>query len=441
MSDKKVKSKFKQGGAGKQRFKAPRGMHDVLPQDQPHWERIAAVASEMARLYNFGKLDTPVLEFAELFRKTEGEESDVASKEMYILKTKGGDTMALRPEFTPPKARAYLEHSLSRLGQPQKLWSMGPLFRHDRPQLGRLRQFTQIDFDILGGVNDPIYDAEVILLLSRIISTIKIEEAILHINSIGCRICRPIYEKQLAEFYGSRKRSLCEDCLRRLETQPLRLLDCKNEKCGEIRGNAPNFLDKICVTCSAHFKEVLGCLDELEIPYRLNHQLVRGFDYYNRTVFEFLVEGKGSEVGSIGGGGRYDYLMELLGGHLTPAVGGSLGVERLIWVMKAQETKLPPRSSRRVFVMHAGETAKRKALKLIAALVADGIPVSESLARDSLKAQLKTADKEETGLALILGQKEIHEGTIIVRDMRKGLQDNVKIDRIVEEIRKRWREK
>lgn len=441
MTDKKIKFKSKQSEAGKQRFRAPRGMHDVLPQDQPYWEKISVLVGEIARLYNFGRLDTPILEQADLFRKTEGEESDVAAKEMYTLKTKGGDILALRPEFTPPKARAYLEHGLSRLGQPQKIWSMGPLFRHDRPQLGRLRQFTQIDFDVLGGVNDPIYDAEVILALYKIISGLKIDGVIVHINSIGCRICRPLYEKQLLEFYQSRKRNLCEDCVRRLEGKPLRLLDCKNEKCAELRADAPNFLDKICATCSAHFKEVLSYLDEVGVPYRLDHQLVRGFDYYSRTVFEFLAEGAGSEAGSLCGGGRYDYLMEMLGGHLTPAVGGSCGVERLILVMQARDVKLPPRSSKRVFIMHAGEAAKKKALKLITELTAEGIPISESLARDSLKAQLKAAGKEEVGLALILGQKEIHEGTVIIRDMRKGLQDSTKLDRIVEEIHKRWREK
>lgn len=421
-------------------FRAPRGMKDVLPQEQPYWEKIESAIKDAAKFYNFSKIDTPVLEFADLFKRTSGEESDVVAKEMYIIKTKGEDVLALRPEFTAPKARAYMEHSLSRIGQPQKLWNIGPVFRHDRPQLGRFRQFTQADFDILGGVNDPICDAQIILILHGILKELKIGETILKVNSIGCRVCRPIYLKQLVGFYGNRKKQLCENCAKRLETNPLRLLDCKNDGCRKLRSNAPNFLDKICATCSSHLKSVLEYLDELKIFYELNYWLVRGLDYYSRTVFEIFASGRGGEIGAIAAGGRYDYLMEAIGGHLTPAVGGSLGVERIISVMKENGIKPPARTTKSVFVAHAGESAKKKALKLVADLRAEDIPVAEALSKDSLKAQLKIANKERISVALILGQKEIYDSSVIIRDMRTGLQDCVRLDKIVVEIKKRWKQ-
>ncbi len=431
----KIKSK------GPSRFiQAPKGMHDVLVGEEPYWERIETVTRKLAKFYNFSKIDTPILEYADLFKKTIGEETDVIEKEMYTLKTKGGDMLALRPEFTPSICRAYLEHSLSRLGQPQKLYYFGPVFRHDRPQLGRFRQFSQFGVEVLGGVNDPIYDAQVILMLMSLLEELGVKNTSLKINSMGCRVCRPVYKKQLQNFYKNKETELCVNCAKRLTTNPLRLLDCKNESCVNLKTTAPNFLDKLCVTCSAHFKGVLEYLDELQISYALDHQLVRGLDYYNRTVFEVFVEGVGGEVGAVAAGGRYDYLMETLGSHLTPAVGWACGVERLVIVMKAQNTKLPAKSNRRVYLVHAGDSAKKKALKLMKDLWAQGIPISESLAKGSLRAQLKSANKEGIVLALILGQKEIYENSVILRNMRTGLQENFSLDRIVVEIKKRWRE-
>lgn len=413
-------------------------MHDILPADQPYWERIESVVKDLARFYNFRRIEPPVLESAELFRKTIGEETDIVEKEMYVLKTTGGDSLALRPEYTASNMRAYLEHGLSRLGQPQRLYNFGPVFRHDRPQQGRFRQFTQIGFEIIGGVADPVYDTQIIYMTSGLLEELKIRNTVLKMNSIGCKVCKPIYKKQLQSFYKDYEKEICVDCLQRLKTNPLRLLDCKNETCEKLKAKAPNFLDKICATCSNHFKGVLEYLDELKIPYALDNGLVRGLDYYSRTVFEIYAEGVGSEVGALAGGGRYDYLAEFLGGRLTPAVGAALGVERLIAVMKAREIKIPEKQVRRVFVVHAGESAKKKALALIKILHDANIPVAEALARESLKAQLKSAGKEGASLALILGQKEIYESSVIVRDMRTGLQESVPLDKIVEEIKKRW---
>jgi len=418
-------------------FQSAKGMHDVLPSDEPYWERIESVAKSLALAYGFTKIETPILEFAELYNKTSGEESDVVQKEMYTLKTKGGDFLALRPEYTPGIARSYMQNGLSRLGQPQKLFAMGPIFRHERPQLGRLRQFTQIDFEVLGGVNDPIYDAEIIALFWDLLGELKIKGSLVKINSIGCRICRPIYKKQLTNYYKNHEKELCEDCQRRLKVNPLKLLDCKEDECIKLKAKAPNFLDKLCVTCSGHFKAVLEYLDEVKIPYELDHHLVRGLDYYSRTVFEMYAEGDAAQIGALPAGGRYDYLMETIGGHLTPAMGGACSVERLIAVMRAKEITVPGKSSKRVFLAHAGDLAKKKAFAVLKDLRAKGFLVAEALSKDSLKNQLKVADKEGISLALILGQKEIYENSIIVRDLVNGLQEAVSLDKLAEEIKKR----
>ncbi|HVO28870.1 MAG TPA: histidine--tRNA ligase [Candidatus Paceibacterota bacterium] len=418
-------------------FQAPKGMHDLLPADAPYWEMIEGAAKRIARAHGFSRLDPPVLEFADLYNKTSGDESDIVEKEMYTMKTKGGDVLALRPEYTPGMSRAYLEHGLSRLGQPQKLFTVGPVFRHERPQLGRYRQFSQIDFEVLGGVNDPIYDAEVILIAVTLLREVGITELSLRINSIGCRICRPIYRKQLFNYYKNHEHGLCDDCVRRLKTNPLRLLDCKEESCLELREKAPNILDKLCVTCSAHFRGVLEYLDETNIAYELDNRLVRGLDYYSRTVFEIYAAGEEAGIGALPGGGRYDYLMETIGGHLTPAVGFGCGVERLIAVMRSKGIAPPERKEKKVFVVHAGELAKKKAFALAQRLRAEGIAVAEALARESLGAQLKVADKEGVEIALILGQKEIYEKSVIVRDLANGLQEAVPDEKLVGEIRKR----
>lgn len=420
-----------------QYLQTPKGMHDILPVDQPWWDRVRRVSRELADFYSFARIETPILESTDLFTRGVGEETDIIQKEMYVLKTKGGDMLALRPEGTAAVCRAYLEHHLSRNAQPQKLWYDGQFFRHENPQAGRFRQFNQIGFEIIGGQNDPVYDAQIIIIFERLLEELKIKNRTLKINSIGCRVCRPIYKKQLQYAYRQSEKDLCGDCVRRLKTNPLRLLDCKKPECQDAKEKAPNFLDKLCVTCSGHLKGVLEYLDEVGIPYGLDNRLVRGLDYYSRTVFEFGVEGAGSEVGTLPGGGRYDYLMELLGGRLTPAVGGACGIERLIAVMKAQEVKLPPRQPKKVFLMHVGETAKKKSMKIIEDLRVAGISVTESLGRESLRAQLKTADKEGTELALIFGQKEIFEESIIVRNLKTSLQETVPLAKLVEEIKRR----
>jgi histidyl-tRNA synthetase len=418
-------------------FRTPRGMHDVLPEEAPWWDRVNRVAKELADFYNFGCIRTPILEFAKLYEKGTGDATDVVKKEMYTLRTKGGDVLALRPEFTPGVMRAYVEHGLSRLSQPQKLYSAGPVFRHEAPQAGRFRQFHQVNFEIIGGQSDPIYDAQAILIAQRLLEELRLKGVVLRLNSLGCKICRPNYKRQLQSYYKGLEKKLCLDCVQRLKTNPLRLLDCKDERCQEFKAKAPNILDKLCANCSSHFRAVLEYLDEVSISYNLDNQLVRGLDYYSRTVFEASLEGAGAELGALAAGGRYDYLMEMLGGKPVPAMGFAAGIERLVAGMKIREVKLPARSGKKVFFVHVGDLAKKKSLRIIEDLRRAGISVSEALGRESLKAQLKTADKEGFELALIFGQREVFEENIIIRDLRKSSQETVVLSKLGDEIKKR----
>ena len=417
-------------------FQSPKGMHDILPSEQPWWDKLRKVSQEVANFYNFWRIDTPILESAEIFERGTGITTDIVEKQMFFLKSKGKDRLALRPENTPGIIRAYIQHSLSRLSQPLKLYYFGPFFRYEQPQAGRYRQFYQIGFEILGGEDDSIYDAQIILANYRLIEELKIKNVVVQINSLGCKNCRTIYRRKLQDYYRKFSNKICKDCRRRLSVNPLRLLDCKNEKCREIRSRAPIMLDYLCQACRSHFRSVLEYLDDLNVPYTLDSYLVRGLDYYNRTVFEILAE---KYDVSLGGGGRYDYLGEMLGVRRTslPAVGSSLGAERLIEAMKIQGVSEPTKITAKVFLVQIGKPAKKMALCLIEAFRSAGIKVIESLGKDSLKSQLKLADKEGVELALILGQREVFEESIIIRDMKSGAQETVPMSKVVEEVKKR----
>lgn len=417
-------------------MQSPKGMHDILPQEQGLWDRIRRQSREVADSYNFLRIDTPIVEKAELFERSLGETSDIIEKQMFIFKSKGGDQFVLRPEGTASIARAYIEHGLSHLAQPLKLYYEGPMFRYEQPQAGRYRQFHQIGLEIISGDDDPIYDAQIILACYRMIEELKIKQLTVQINTIGCRNCRPAYRAKLKSYYGSKEKNLCKDCRRRLATNPLRLLDCKEKECQELKKDAPIMLDALCGYCSTHFKTVLEYLDELKLSYSLNNYLVRGLDYYNRTVFEIFAEGFNS---ALAGGGRYDYLVELLGGRHSPAVGAAIGVERLIEVIRGSGIVYPARSRNRVFFIHIGNQAKKKSLGLIEELRRGNVEVLESLGKDSFKAQLRLADKFKCPLALIFGQKEAFEDSIIIRDLQSAAQETVPLKRMVEVIKRKLR--
>jgi histidyl-tRNA synthetase len=426
----------------KTRFQRPSGMRDILPDEQKYIEKILRTSQEVVDFYGFKRIDTPILEETELFSKGTGQTTEVVQKQMYSLRTKGGDYLTLRPEFTPGTARAYIEHGMKNLPQPVKFYSYGPLFRYEHSQAGRYRQFHQFNLEVIGE-GDAVIDAQIIQIFYNILSELKLKNLIIEINSIGDPQCRSYYKKILTSFLKSRESLLCPDCRRRVRENPLRVLDCKEEKCQKVIAQAPQIIDHLCEDCHKHFKSVLEYLDEIELPYRLNPYLVRGLDYYTKTVFEIFMEEPqkpGQEMMpriALVGGGRYDNLLKLLGGEETKASGGSMGMERVIIALKNKEIKFPKETEPSVFLAQIGNMAKRKGLKLLEEFRKANIEVAESFGKDSLKAQLKIADKIGAKYTLLLGQKEALENSILIRDMANGKQESVKLEKTVKEMKKR----
>ena len=428
--------------AKKPKFQSPAGMHDILPQDQPFFQKVYNLAAQVGNFYGFQRIDPPLVEQSELFSRGIGLSTDIIEKQMYVFRTKGGDYLALRPEFTAGIARSYIEHGMFNLPQPLKFYSSGPLFRQERPQAGRFRQFHQINFEVFGEKSSVI-DAQIIQIFYNILRELKFKDLMVEINSIGASCCRPYYKKLLASYFRSRAPSLCADCRRRLKVNPLRILDCKEEKCQPVIAQAPQIVDHLCDECKTHFKEVLEFLDEIEIPYHLNPYLVRGLDYYTKTVFEIFstptpeVREEKKQPLALAAGGRFDGLVKILGGKETPACGGAAGIERIIAALKERGKKEVVPATQKVFLAQLGNLPKRKSLRLFEEFRMAKVPITESLGKDSLKTQLRIADQVGADYALILGQKEALEGTIIIRDMRTGRQETVKVKKVVEEIKKR----
>ncbi len=424
----------------KTKLQTPSGMHDILPKEWEYYNKIFDVVSGIAEFYGFGRIETPILEKEELFSKGVGQSTDIVEKEMYTLKTKGGDSLVMRPEMTAPIARSYIEQGMKSWPQPVKLWYFGPCFRHERQQAGRYRQFWQFGFEILGE-QSPVVDAQIIQIFWNILEELKLKDLIVEINSIGDSQCRPYYKKLLKNYFRSRKKSLCSDCKKRLKDNVLRILDCKQEKCQPLKANAPQGLDNLCDDCKDHLKKVLEFLDEIDLPYRLTPNLVRGLDYYTKTVFEIFYEEEGGKSLALAGGGRYDRLVKLLGGKETPASGAAAGIERVVELMKGKEIKMASPKKPQIFLAQLGDLAKRKSLKLSEELRKSNIRVVESFGRDSLKSQLNRANKSEVPYTLIIGQQEALEDAILIRDMDSGKQEEVKLDKVVKEVKKKLKKK
>ncbi len=397
----------------------------------------------MADFYNFGKIDTPVLEDADLFVRGVGGATDIVKKEMFSLKTRGGDSLVLRPEWTASVARSYIENGMHNLPQPLKLWYFGPCFRYERPQAGRFRQFWQFGFEVLGE-GGPVVDAQTIQLLYKILRQLGLRDLVVEVNSIGDGQCRSYYKKLLSNYFKSKESSLCVNCKKRLKENVLRILDCDEEKCQPIIASAPQTLDHLCDDCKDHLKRTLEFLDELEIPYSLNPHLVRGLDYYTRTVFEIYAkksDGEGVSKLALGGGGRYDGLVKLLGGKDTPACGWAGGIERIVSLMKDQGKGSLCQTPPDVFVAQLGDLAKRKALKILEEFRKLNIKTEETLGRDSLRAQLNRADRIGAKYTLIIGQREALDETVLVKDMENGKQQIVKLDKVSEKLKKELKKK
>ena len=433
-------SKPKKPRFKKIKIQAPKGVHDILPEDQKYWNKVRTIVDQVALNYGFKRIDIPIFEDARLFIKGTGQSTDIIQKEMYTFRTKSGEHFALRPEFTPGIVRAYIEHGMKNLPQPVKLYTIGSLFRHDRPQAGRFREFHQFNFEIIGD-SSGVSDAQIIQVFIAVIKKLNLRKFTLYINSVGCPICVPGYKKSLLNFYRKYLDKLCADCKRRFNENPLRLLDCKKDKCRALINKAPQILDFLCEECHNHFKEVLEFLDELEIPYILNPYLVRGLDYYTKTVFEIWEEKEGDGQSALAGGGRYDNLVEMFKGKPTPAVGAAAGIERIILSIKNQDVKISEKEEPQVFIIQLGELGKRRALKLFEDFYKKGIKVGEAFSKPSIKSQLKIADKKGAKLALILGQKEALEGSIIIRDMTSGSQEVISLEKVINEVKRRLKKK
>ncbi len=422
-------------------IQSPKGMNDILPADQLYWQFILKKAGGILNDYGFDKIDTPIIEQTALFIRSVGESTDIVEKEMYNFKTKGGDEFSLRPEGTAGVARAYIERGMSVMPHPVQLWYFGPFFRHDNPQAGRFRQFYQIGAESIGDENAAT-DAQLIFIAYKLLESLGLKNLIVKVNSIGDSSCRPQYIKALKDYYRTRGKKVCNKCKRRLKTNILRLLDCEEQLCRDIGKDVPQIVDYLDEACKTHFRGVLEFLDEIKIPYLLDHRLVRGLDYYTRTVFEIWpeekVEGEKGLRFALCSGGRYDKLINLLGGHKTPAAGWALGVERVILILKEAGVSIPePHVHPRIFIAQLGDMAKRKSLTLFEEFRKHGITAKASFGRDSIKSQLGIANRLGDNYTLIMGQKEALDGTIILREMDSGVQETVPLHKIIDMVKQR----
>ncbi len=414
-----------------------RGFKDILPADQKFWALVRNKAEELARDFGFQRIDTPIIEDTALFVRGVGKTTDIVEKEMFSFLDQHGDSMTLRPEGTAPIARAYVVHGMWNLPQPIKLFNYGPMFRHERPQAGRYRQFTQSGMDVFGD-RHPVVDAELIAVCHALFREIGID-AIMHVNSIGDLPSREAYKEHLVNYYRSKRSQICENCKKRLVKNPLRLLDCKEEGCVALRGEAPQIVDFLNEESKNHFVRVLEYLDEMEVPYQLNPHLVRGFDYYTHTVFEAYgtEEGERGAQAAMAAGGRYDGLVEQLGGLPTPACGFAWGIERVILKLKEKNVPVPEINLPDVFLAQLGEPSRRKMIALFQTLRKEGIRTAENFSRDALKVQLEMANRLGVRYTLILGQKEVLDGTVLIRDMDSGIQEVVDYKKVAVELKKK----
>ena len=412
-------------------FQVPRGTADILPNDQKYWKYFQNKAKETASLFGYERIDTPTFEDAGLFLKGTGETTDIIEKETYTFEDRGGDLLTLRPEGTPPVCRAYMENGMHNLPQPVRLYYTGPFYRYDRPQAGRYRQLHQFGIELIGE-SDPSVDAEVIEMALRLLQSMGLKDSSLLLNSIGDSKCRPQYIAELQAYYNSNLAQLAhQDCLKRLGTNPLRLLDCKFDSCQSLIASAPSALDYLCKDCEKHWASLLGHLENLSIPAIIEKRLVRGLDYYTRTVFEIIPPTEGQQ-NTIVAGGRYDGLIERLGGRPTPAIGFGMGIERVIINLKRLNITMPNDASTKVLLVHMQEESKKVGLALCSKLRLSGIAAIVGPTGRSLKGQLRYASAINATHAVIIGEHEINQGTIIIRDMAKSEQQSINPEDLVQ---------
>lgn len=407
-------------------YAAPRGTQDVLPEDQCYWRYVIERAHRLAELYGYEQISIPMFEETELYVRGVGQGTDIVDKEMYSFQDKGGTDLTLRPEFTAGIVRAYIQHGMHTRPQPVKLYAIGPIFRYERPQAGRYRQHTQFNIEAFGE-SDPALDAEIMEVARHLCADLGFGGLSFQVNSTGCPKCRPQYVSLLIEHYGRHAHAICEDCVRRLEHNPLRVLDCKSAGCQPVIEAAPKIGDHLCDECAEHFERLQHYLERLGRAFTVNQRLVRGLDYYTKTVFEVWSQDIGAQV-AVFGGGRYDGLAELLGGPPTPGIGFGSGIERIILAMKAQNTPVPALPSPQVLIATLGSEAKSAGVKVLSDVRASGARAVMAFGDRSLRSQLRVAGKQAVRFVVILGEDEVREQRVTVRDMSTHEQHPVPAD-------------
>lgn len=415
-------------------IKAVRGFNDILPNDIGKWQFVEKTAQEVFEGFGFSEIRIPILERTELFYRGIGEATDIVEKEMYTFTDKSGNSLTLRPEATASMARAYLEHQLYSFDPVAKLYCIGPMFRYERPQKGRYRQFYQIDAEVFG-VENPMVDAEVIVMLIDFLKRVGLERLELQINSLGCRDCRPRYREELKQFLAKKAFQLCEDCQRRLQMNPLRIFDCKVETCQKAISDAPKVSDFICSGCQKHFDKVKEHLEMAELIYILNPRMVRGLDYYTRTAFEVVSYQLGSQ-NAVTGGGRYDNLFQEIGGLDIPGIGFAIGMERLVSLLPKDRDFI---QTPHLFIAALGEEALAQAYPIINGLHLSGIRAELDYEGKSLKSQMRRADKLKAQYVLILGEDELKRGKAVLRNMKTKSQEEIPIPDLVNILKEKVR--
>ncbi|MTI80093.1 MAG: histidine--tRNA ligase [Firmicutes bacterium] len=408
----------------------PRGTNDIIPGEVEKWQYIEQIIRDVCCRYGYREIRTPIFEHTELFKRGVGETTDIVEKEMYTFTDRGERNITLRPEGTAAVVRAYLENKLYAGPQPVKLYYIGPMFRYDRPQAGRYRQFHQFGVEVLGA-HSPGIDAEVMAMAMEVYTRLGLKGLELHINSLGCPECRPKLRESLQEFMGPKLQDYCPTCQDRFERNPLRILDCKNEKCSQLSAGAPTILDCLCDECAVFFHDVKTHLKELGIDYVVDETLVRGLDYYTHTAFEIMAEGIGAQS-SVGGGGRYNGLVGQIGEKDIPGIGYALGLERILLTMEQQNVEFPPSWQPDIFIVTASPEAELTVLKLLAKLRGMGYKADKDYNGRSLKAQMKYAGKLNARYAAIIGENELENGTVMIKDMTTGEQKEVADNKVTE---------
>lgn len=412
--------------------KAVKGTQDVLPSDSYRWQFIESKMIKTAELFGFREIRVPVFEHTEVFSRNVGDTTDVVQKEMYTFSDKGGRSITLRPELTAGVVRSSIENGLVYGALPEKVCYIGGCYRYEKPQAGRLREFHQFGVECIGAAS-PAADAEVILLANQVLTNVGVENIALKINSIGCPECRKDYEKALKEYFNAHTDELCDTCIDRLSRNPMRILDCKSPVCSKIAENAPLVTDYLCNQCEEHFTKVKAHLDSAGLKYTVDPHIVRGLDYYTRTVFEF-VSGEIGAQSTVCGGGRYDRLVKQMGGNDTPALGFAIGLERLLLLLNNSNVSIPQGKKCDIYIVPMGESASLKATEICNTLRADGFEAQTDICSRSLKAQMKYADKIGAKFTTVIGDNELVSGKTVIKNMNNGETKEVSIKNLSDEL-------